>query len=167
MQRLALFATSFTALVALAACNPDSAPTPPHDAATAPAPPPASAPWDYATPQGTGPSADQAAAENAEHPPGLIPVPFRAVWAIEEVDCTNEPGLTRIAIAPDSISFYEGRSQVLSASSGADGRLNLEVEHVAEGMTEGQRQTLHLAGDAQSLVYTRGDHTFSYRRCPG
>ncbi len=167
MPRPALAAASallLPAALVLAACNPDSAPVVATD--DTPAPPPASAPWDYATPQIEPDPAGEAAAGASTPDAGPIPVPFRAVWAIEEVDCMSQPGLTRITIGPSGVQFYEGRSEVLSASSGADGRLDLEVDHMAEGMTERQRQTLRLSGDARALTYTRGEQTFLYSRCP-
>ena len=65
--------------------------------------------------------------------PGPIPLEFRHVWAIEAADCTKEPALTRIAIAPGAVKFYEGRSEVVSATVPHEGALTMEVAHSSEG----------------------------------
>lgn len=156
MNRITGIIAPALAALAFSGCNPEPASEP----EVAETPSPAPAPWDYATPQG-----DDEELTPAQTTPGPIPLPYRAVWAIEQIDCTSDPGLTRISIAPGTIRFYEGRSVVQSATVRPDGSLELEVEHMSEGTTESQRHVLRLSGDAESLSYSRGDSTFAYRRC--
>jgi hypothetical protein len=97
--------------------------------------------------------------------PGPIPLEFRHVWAIDPLDCTKEPGLTRIAIAPGAVKFYEGRSEVVSASSPHDGALVMEVKHSAEGQTTRETHTLALDKVNDKLAYQRRGDSFTYSRC--
>ena len=97
--------------------------------------------------------------------PGPIPLRFRAVWAIDPADCTREPGLTRIAIAPGAVRFYEGRSEVVSAQEFPDGDFGMEVDHMSEGDTTRETQRLKLDAGAGTLAYQRRGETFHYTRC--
>jgi len=97
--------------------------------------------------------------------PGPIPLEFRHVWAIEKAYCTKAPSLTRIAIAPGAVKFYEGRSAVTSANVPHEGELVMEVEHAAEGQTEHEVHTLKLEADGTQLSYERRGQTFTYIRC--
>lgn len=97
--------------------------------------------------------------------PGPIPLPFRQVWAIEPSDCRADPGLTRIAIAPGAIRFYEGRSVVVSAKSSGANMLILDVDHTSEGATSRERHTLQLDPAHTRLTYQRRDASFTYVRC--
>lgn len=95
--------------------------------------------------------------------PGPIPLEFRHVWAIDAADCTKSPSLTRIAIAPGAVKFYEGRSEVVSANTPHEGALVMEVKHAAEGVTDKEIHTLAL--NDGKLSYERGGQTFTYMRC--
>jgi hypothetical protein len=151
-QMIALMATA-----ALAACGegppPPAEPTP---AAEAPAP---GASQYSATP------APGEELPTSQTTPGPIPLEFRHVWAIETADCTGEPGLTRIAIAPGAIRFYEGRSVVVSAEAPHEGALALQVDHMAEGQTSREAHTLALDEAKTALTYNRGGSNFTYKRC--
>jgi hypothetical protein len=97
--------------------------------------------------------------------PGPIPLAFRHVWAIERMDCTSEPALTRIAIAPGAIRFYEGRSVVTGAESPHENTLILQVDHASEGETSHEVHTLALNDAQDQLAYQRRGRTFTYIRC--
>lgn len=97
--------------------------------------------------------------------PGPIPLEFRHVWAIEPGDCTAAPGMTRMAIAPGAIKFYEGRSEVVSANAAQDGALTLRVSHASEGQTVTETHTLALDEAKTTLTYQRDGNSFTYRRC--
>jgi hypothetical protein len=97
--------------------------------------------------------------------PGPIPLEFRHVWAIDPIDCTKEPALTRIAIAPGAVKFYEGRSEVVSARSPHEGALVMEVKHSAEGQTGRETHTLALDKVNDKLAYQRRGDSFTYSRC--
>jgi len=97
--------------------------------------------------------------------PGPIPLEFRHVWAIERKDCTADPALTRIAVAPGAVRFYEGRSVVAGADMSTTGLLTLDVEHVSEGQTINETHKLKLGADARTLTYERRGATFVYARC--
>jgi hypothetical protein len=97
--------------------------------------------------------------------PGPIPVEYRHVWAINPADCKADPGLTRIAIAPGAIRFYEGRAVVTKSQvEGAD-KLLLDVEHMAEGQTTTERHSLALNNAKSRLIYQRRNDSFTYIRC--
>ncbi|MDP3492200.1 MAG: hypothetical protein Q8R82_03735 [Hyphomonadaceae bacterium] len=97
--------------------------------------------------------------------PGPIPVAFRHVWAIEAGDCIADPALTRIAIAPGAIRFYEGRSEVVSANAPHEGALVLQVNHSSEGQMTSETHTLALDEAGTTLTYQRDDNSFIYKRC--
>jgi hypothetical protein len=97
--------------------------------------------------------------------PGPIPLDFRHVWAIEPADCTREPALTRIAIAPGAVKFYEGRSDVVSVNAPHEGALTMEVAHSSEGTTAQETHTLALDDTGKTLTYQRRGTEFTYIRC--
>lgn len=97
--------------------------------------------------------------------PGPIPIDFRNVWAIEKNDCTAEPPLTRIAIAPGAIRFYEGHAVVVSANTNLEGTVALEVDHISEGAANREAHTLALNPAKTSLTYDRNGEAFTYVRC--
>ena len=97
--------------------------------------------------------------------PGPIPVDFRHVWAIEKRDCKAEPALTRIAIAPGTIRFYEGRAVVVSANTSLEGTVALEVDHFSEGATNREAHTLALNPAKTTLTYDRNGEALTYVRC--
>ena len=87
------------------------------------------------------------------------------MWAIDAKDCTASPGLTRIAIAPGAIRFYEGRSVVVSAEKPHERTAALEVTHSAEGQTSQETHALALSEDSRTLTYGRRGSSFTYQRC--
>jgi hypothetical protein len=97
--------------------------------------------------------------------PGPIPLAFRHVWAIAPEDCNAEPGLTRIAIAPGAIRFYEGRSVVISANTSLEGTVALKVSHASEGTRTEEAHTLALNPGKDMLTYDRNGEAFTYKRC--
>lgn len=168
MKRQPAFAAAATFAIVLAACSePDRTPT-------APVAETSSASTELPSPNGSlpdsSPSYSATPAPGEELPPsqttpGPIPLDFRHVWAIEAADCRAAPGLTRIAIAPGAIKFYEGRSEVVSADAPHDGALVLQIAHTAEGQTSNETHTLALDDAKTTLTYQRGGNIFTYRRC--
>jgi hypothetical protein len=173
----ALLAISLAAL-ALAACG-DPAPEPTPDM---PGLIPPTAGEDGGPPAGPGPAdpppagalpsfaATPAAGEElppSQTTPGPIPLDYRHVWAIEPADCTADPALTRISIAPGAIRFYEGRAVVTGVTVPHEGAVTLEVDHMAEGETSAETHALALEDNGQTLAYQRRGASFSYTRCPG
>lgn len=104
------------------------------------------------------------AAAPADTVRGPIPPAYRGAWAIETKDCRGQPGMTRIAVMPAEIGYYEGRSEVKTATR-VGSRLTIDVVHHAEGMTEKSRQTIDLSADGQRLSFSRGGTSFAYRKC--
>lgn len=97
---------------------------------------------------------------------GPIPLEFRHVWAIDAKDCTASPSLTRIAIAPGAVKFYEGRSEVTSVDAPHPGAAVLHVSHMSEGQTSVEAHTLALDDAKTTLTYKRGDNPpMTYKRC--
>lgn len=97
---------------------------------------------------------------------GPIPLEFRHVWAIDAKDCKADPSLTRIAIAPGAIKFYEGRSEVTSVDAPHEGAAVLHVAHSAEGQTSTETHVLALDDAKTTLTYKRGDNPeLTYKRC--
>ena len=94
-----------------------------------------------------------------------MPVEFRHVWAIEVADCKREPALTRIAIAPGAVRFYEGRSEVVSLEQSGPRDVIMQVRHASEGKSEIQLHTLKLNDAGTTLTYGRGGGSFTYTRC--
>lgn len=132
----------------------------PSSTPDSPSPPaPAGAPANYAA---DAPGGDLSPSMTA---PGPVPMAYRHAWAIDSTDCTREPGLTRIAIAPGAIKFYEGSSAILSATENANG-LTLAVEHTTEGETSTQTHMLSLDANGSALTYARNGQVFLYQLCP-
>jgi len=94
-----------------------------------------------------------------------IPLAYRHVWAIDPADCLKEPGLTRIAIAPGAIRFYEGRAVVKKAQVEGPSKLLLDVDHTSEGATRPERHAFALNNSGARLLYQRRGESFNYIRC--
>lgn len=153
-----------SACLTLAACSdptPVAPPTTsaPFDGPESPSPAPAPDGPHYATPE---PGEELPTSQTT---PGPIPLAFRHVWAIEPADCRGDPALTRIAIAPGAIRFYEGRAVVVEAETSGENVLLLDVDHTAEGETTRERHNLQLDPGHTRLTYQRGDDSFTYIRC--
>jgi len=133
---------------AVAACGNPAPPADPQPTSTAQAPGEASTPAAPAAP-----------------PAGPIPLAYRHVWAIDPADCTKQPGLTRISIAPDAISFYEGRAVVKKAQVEGPNKLLLDVDHTAEGEIRPERHAFALSNAGSRLLYQRGRDSLNYVRC--
>lgn len=121
-------------------------------------------------PDPSSPSYSATPAPGEELPPsqttsGPVPLEFRHVWAIETADCTKEVALTRIAIAPGAVRWYEGRSVVVSASAPHEGALTMEVDHMSEGQTSRETHVLALDEAGTTLTYKRNGATLTYTRC--
>ena len=146
-------------VLALAACGGEKAP--------GSIPPEAALPPEAAAPSATYSATPPPGVElpPSQTTPGPIPLEFRHVWAIEPADCKAVPGLTRMAIAPGAVKFYEGRSEVVSANVPHEGALVMEVKHSAEGQSETETHTLMLDKDTGKLSYQRRGETFTYVRC--
>lgn len=97
--------------------------------------------------------------------PGPVPLEFRHVWAIEAADCTKEPALTRIAIAPGAVKFYEGRSEVVTVNAPHEGALTMDVAHASEGTVNRETHTLALDDTGRKLTYRRRGAEYIYVRC--
>ena len=163
---------TFTSALALAlsACGAPPQPEPapaPEPAAEAPQPGPSTAPSPPAPPAGPFAVTPQPGEElpTSQTTPGPIPVAFRHVWAIVPADCTADPGLTRIAIAPGAVRFYEGRAVVTKSYVEGPDKLLLDVELMSEGETRAQRHALALNNAGSRLIYLRGQDSFTYIRC--
>jgi hypothetical protein len=97
--------------------------------------------------------------------PGPVPLEFRHVWAIEAADCTKASALTRIAIAPGAVKFYEGRSEVVTVNAPHEGALTMDVAHSSEGTTATETHTLALDNTGKKLTYKRRGAEYIYVRC--
>ena len=160
--------TTAALLFSLTACDePPSASNPQPEAA-------AQEPSEPAAPTGPGtPPAGPFAATPApgaerrtsQTTPGPIPLGYRHLWAIDPADCARQPGLTRIAIAPGAIRFYEGRAVVKSAQIEGPDKLLLDVAHTSEGETRPERHSLGLRNAGSRLLYQRGRDSINYIRC--
>lgn len=160
--------TTAALVLALSACGD---PSPPADTAPQPAaqaPIPAAAPASPAAPPAGPFAATPAPGEElptSQTTPGPIPLAYRHVWAIDPADCTKEPGLTRIAIAPGAIRFYEGRAVVKKSQVEGPDKLLLDVDHTSEGETRPERHAFALNIAGSRLLYQRGGNSFNYVRC--
>jgi len=167
MIRLAL--TAATLAFALSACGggppaddllKTAAPPPPPSEAAALASPAAPPAGPFAAPPAPGEELP-----TSQTTPGPIPLAYRHLWAIDPADCAKQPGLTRIAIAPGAIRFYEGRAVVKSAQVEGPDKLLLDVDHTSEGETRPERHSLALSNAGSRLLYQRGRDNLNYIRC--
>jgi len=159
-RQIARLGGPITLAIMLAGCGqPENTPSPGTPVNIEAAPPEPSSPSYAATPE---PGMELPPSQTT---PGPIPLEFRHVWAIEPGDCTAAPGMTRMAIAPGAIKFYEGRSEVVSANAAQDGALTLRVSHASEGQTVTETHILALDEAKTTLTYQRGGNSFTYRRC--
>ena len=167
MIRIAALTCAVTlAAVSLAACGePQQPPVIPPVPIPEPVPAPPTTPMPAPTGGYAAVPAPGEELPTSQTTPGPVPLNFRHVWAIDAKDCRADPGLTRIAIAPGAIRFYEGRSVVTSSDVSGDGVLTLEVEHAAEGTTSSERHVLRLQDGDRTLIYQRRGETFTYTRC--
>jgi hypothetical protein len=161
-------AAALTCAISLAACGePQQPPVIPPVPIPEPQPAPISTPAPEPAMSGGYAAVPEVGEElpTSQTTPGPIPLGFRHVWAISAKDCTADPALTRIAIAPGAIRFYEGRSVVTRSDAATDGALTLEVEHASEGTTSSETHVLRLHEGERTLSYQRLGETFTYVRC--
>ena len=92
-----------------------------------------------------------------------IPEPFRNVWAVEVADCSNPNGATRISIDPSTVSFPEGRFDLISLNRNGEDDLLLKVRF-AGGPP--QTHVLHLSNERETLSYTGPGLLRTFHRCP-
>lgn len=97
--------------------------------------------------------------------PGVVPLPYRFVWAIDKKDCIADGSLTRIAIAPGAVRSHDGRAVITSADESRAGILVLQTERLAEGEIIRETHTLALDASEKKLAYQIGDTDRSYIRC--
>jgi len=97
--------------------------------------------------------------------PGVVPLPYRFVWAIDRKDCTAAESVTRIAIAPGAVRSHDGRAVITSADESRPDSLVLHTERLAAGQIISETHTLALDPGGQKLAYQIGDMTRSYIRC--
>ena len=74
-------------------------------------------------------------------------------------------GAPTLAIAPGAVKFYEGRSEVVSATVPHEGALTMEVAHSSEGTTARETHALVLDDSGTKLAYHRRGAEFTYTRC--
>lgn len=139
--------------------SPTDVATSARPSASPPTPPPAPTGPYFATP------APGEELPTSQTTPGPIPLAFRHVWAIDPKDCTADPGLTRIAVAPGAIRFHEGRAVVVTAELSGDNTLILDVDQMSEGTTSRERHTLALESGGARLRYQRRGASYSYVQC--
>lgn len=162
MKNPACFVIAPILAFTLSACGPN---TPPAETPTAETPavetPAAAPPASYAaTP---APGEELPPSQTTEGP---IPLEFRHVWAIDAKDCRADPSMTRIAIAPGAVKFYEGRSEVTSVDAPHPGAAVFHVTHMSEGQTSTEIHTLALDDAKTTLSYKRGNNEpLTYTRC--
>lgn len=91
-----------------------------------------------------------------------VPEPFRNIWAVNIDDCPLIDGKTRISIDPASISFPEGRFDVVTINRPDKDNLLLDVR-----LGGGPLQThiLHLSDAMSTLSYTGPGILETYHRC--
>lgn len=91
-----------------------------------------------------------------------IPEPFRNVWAVNAEDCPQPDGKTRISIDPGSISFANGRFDVLKINRPDPDSLLIDVRLSGGPM---QTHVLHLSDAMSTLSYTGPGILQTYHRC--
>ena len=91
-----------------------------------------------------------------------IPEPFRNVWAEQTADCARPDGPTRVSIDPATVSFHEGRFDVVSLNRSGETQLLLGVRF--EGGPE-QTHILKLSNRAETLSYTGPGILRTLHRC--
>jgi hypothetical protein len=64
--------------------------------------------------------------------PKAVPVAFQGVWAATEDDCAK-PSESRLAVAADSLNFYESRGPVLSVEGVGSDEILVAVAVRGEG----------------------------------
>ena len=106
---------------------------------------------------------DPQAAFTADAVLAPIPEPFRNVWAVEIADCSNPNGATRISIDPSTVSFPEGRFDLISLNRNGEDNLLLKVRF-AGGPP--QTHVLHLSNERETLSYPGPGLLRTFHRCP-
>ncbi|MDP3492201.1 MAG: hypothetical protein Q8R82_03740 [Hyphomonadaceae bacterium] len=91
-----------------------------------------------------------------------IPAPFRNVWAVETADCSRIDGPTRVNIDPSTISFHEGRFDVVSLDQSGEEQLLLGVRFEGGPL---QTHILKLSNQFETLSYTGPEILRTLHRC--
>lgn len=135
-------------------------------AATTPAAPPAmhSPPPEHPRPYFKTPAPGEEL-PTSQTTPGLVPLEYRYVWAIDRNDCTAAESPTRIAIAPGAVRSRDGRAVISSTDESRPGILVLHTDRLAGEQTIKEAHTLTLDSSGKMLAYTNGDTNRTYIRC--
>lgn len=138
------------------------APTPAEVAATPPAPlsPPPELPGPYFRTPAPGEELP-----TSQTTPGLVPLDYRHVWAIDRKDCTAAESPTRIAISPGAVRSHEGRAVISSTDESRPGILVLHTDRISGDQIIPETHTLALEDAGKTLTYERGDTRLTYIRC--
>lgn len=91
-----------------------------------------------------------------------IPEPFRNIWAEDASDCERLDGPTRVSIDPATVSFQEGRFDVVSLNKSGKAQLLLGVRF---GGGPEQTHILQLSNTAETLSYTGPGIMRTLHRC--
>ena len=91
-----------------------------------------------------------------------IPEPFRNVWAEEAADCASPDGPTRVSVDPATVSFHEGRFDVVSLNESDEAQLLLSVRFQGGPV---QTHILKVSDQAETLSYTGPGIMRTLRRC--
>jgi len=91
-----------------------------------------------------------------------IPEPFRNIWAEQADDCARPDGPTRVSIDPATVSFREGRFDVVSLNPTGETELLLSVRFAGGPV---QTHILKLTNNAETLSYTGPDILRTLHRC--
>jgi len=95
--------------------------------------------------------------------PKAMPVAFQGVWAATEDDCAK-PSESRLAVAADSLTFYESRGPVISVDGVGPDEILVAVAVRGEGEAGRRTFRYRLINGGAGLFDTRSGLTRI--RCP-
>jgi hypothetical protein len=95
--------------------------------------------------------------------PNAVPAAFQGLWAATENDCAK-PSESRLAVAADSLTFYESRGPVASVKQAGSDEVLIAIPLRGEGETSERTFRYRLIDGGAGLFDVRSGLTRV--RCP-
>jgi hypothetical protein len=142
-------------VLAVAACRPD-APVPPVAAPATPAP-------ERVAAAPAAPAKELFAVTAGQK---TFPAPFIGTWDARAERCGEKRSDARLKITATTMTFWESGADVTAITPVATNVIDVDGKFAGELEQWDRRLRMELAGEADTLIITSGDQSFTRVKCP-